>query len=569
LQQTSRDHDPFEPAIAYFTTGRRSEAEAVCRAVLAAEPRHPHALHMLGLIRAESGAVEEGLALLEQALATGVKHPAIELAHGRLLADLNRPVEAVAALHRSLALDPRQPPVIALLAKTLTTLDRAAEARWLLDSALAAMPGDPYLLPASGVVHLAQGAYAKAEVDLRHALAVSPSDGESYTNLAAFYEHSNRLDEARRLLDTAGQLGLMNSANKLITARLLRGQGQAAAARSLLVELQGENDLTPAQQRDLLSELAWCADAVDDVSAAMSHFQEANDRALALAVPPPGLPDIFPRQVTSLVRVFAEKGSPASDAPAGPLPAFLVGFPRSGTTLLDTMLGAHPQVLVMEEQPAIESMLDAYLATGLHYADDLAGVTPELCAKMRAAYQQVSRAAGWDGVRRLVDKSPFGTTHLGLIHRVFPGAPVVFMVRHPCDVVLSCFMNNFEIQSGTVHFTRLESTVALYCSLMDLWQLYLQRLPLKYFVLRYEDLIESPEAEMRRLIGFLELPWVPQVLDHRAAALQRGYIPTPSYSQVSQPLYQSSRDRWRRYAAYLEAYLPQLMPYIRAFGYEA
>jgi hypothetical protein len=87
-------------------------------------------------------------------------------------------------------------------------------------------------------------------------------------------------------------------------------------------------------------------------------------------------------------------------------------------------------------------------------------------------------------------------------------------------------------------------------------------------VLHYEDLIGSPETEMRRLIGFLELPWAPQVLDHRAAALQRGFIPTPSYSQVGQPLHQGSRDRWRRSAAYLEPYLPQLLPHIHAFGYE-
>jgi Flp pilus assembly protein TadD len=558
----------FEQAINHFMEGRSMEAERVCVAVLEAEPAHPHALHMLASIRIHSGAVQEGLALLERALATGVKHPAIELAYGRLLVDLGRPEEAAAALRRSVALDPRQSPVIALLAKTLATLDRAAEARLLLDNALAAWPDDPYLLPASSIVHLAQGAYARAETDLQRALAVNPSSGEPYANLAAFYEHSNRPEEAQRLLDDAAQRGLMNNASNLVRARLLRDQGHITVARTLLLELQAKQDLTPTQQRDLHSELGWCAEALGEVAAAMVHFQEANDRALALTAVPPELLDSFPRQIASLMGFYAEKAPPVADAPADPAPAFLVGFPRSGTTLLDTMLGAHPQLMVMEERPAIQAMLNMYLDWGLHYADDLARLTSRHRAELRAAHQQVSRAAGWDGTRRLLDKSPYGTVHLGLIHQVFPAAPIVFMVRHPCDVVLSCFMNNFEIHSGSVHFVRLESTVALYCSIMDLWQLYLQRLPLRYLVLRYEDLIESPETEMRRLIGFLDLPWVPEVLDHRSAALQRGYIPTPSYSQVSQPLYQSSRDRWRRYAAYLEPYLPQLMPHIRAFGYE-
>ena len=549
--------------------GRLPDAERVCIEVLAAEPKHPHALHMLALIRIGSGVLPEALALLERALATGVRHPAIELAYGRLLADLNRPDEAVAALQRSLALDPRQPPVIALLAKMLSNLGRADEARRLLDNALAALPEDPHLLTASGMVYVGRGAYTEAEMDLQRALAVSPSDPQSYANLASFYEHSNRLDDAQRMLDDAAQRGLANGACKLITARLLRGQGQAGAARALLTELQGEKDIPPTQERDLRFELGWCADTLGDVTAAMTYFQEANDRTLALAAPPPELSDIFPRQVASLKRFFAENTLPAGDAPAEPVPAFLVGFPRSGTTLLDTMLGAHPQLLVMEERSAIQAMLDLYISWGLRYADDLARLTPRHFAGLREIYQRVSYTAGWDGIRRLLDKSPFGTAHLGLIYQVFPTAPVVFMARHPCDVVLSCFMNNFDIHSGTVHFTTLGSTVALYCSFMDLWQLYLQRVPLKYLVLRYEDLIVSPEAEMRRLIGFLDLPWVPEVLDHRAAALRRGYIPTPSYNQVSQPLYQSSRDRWRRYAADLEPHLPRLMPYIRAFGYEA
>lgn len=549
--------------------GRLPDAERICLEVLGAEPTHPHALHMLAVFRIGSGARQEGLELLERALATGVKHPAIELVYGRLLVDLGRPEEAVPALRRSLALDPRQPGVIALLAKTLNTMGSTADARRLLDNALAAWPDDPYLLPASAVTHLAQGAFARAETDLQRALAVSPSSGEAYSNLAAFYEHSNRPEEVQRLLATAAQHGLVNHASKLVNARLLRTQGQAAAARTLLAELQAGNDLTPAQQTDLYSELGRCADALGDASVAMTHFQEANDRAMALAAPPPELPDLFPRQIASLAGFYAEREVPVGDAPEGPAPAFLVGFPRSGTTLLDTMLGAHPQLLVMEERRTIQAMLNRYLDWGLRYADDLARLTSQHCAELRATYAQESRAAGWDGTRRLLDKSPWGTVHLGLIHQVFPVAPIVFMARHPCDVVLSCFMNNFEIHSGSVHFVRLESTVALYCSTMELWQLYLQRLPLKYLVLRYEDLIESPETEMRRLIGFLDLPWVPEVLDHRAAARRRGYIPTPSYNQVSQPLYQSSRDRWRRYQSYLEPYLPRLLPYIRAFGYEA
>ncbi|HEX7964367.1 MAG TPA: sulfotransferase [Gammaproteobacteria bacterium] len=559
----------FEQAIGLFTGGHLSAAEERCREVLAAMPQHPHALHMLALIRAEAGALEEALGLVQQALATGVQHPAIHLAHGSLLLRLGRSREAVAPLRASLRLDGNQPQVAALLGKALMTLKRAREAREFLDAALTAMPGDPALRGASGAVYMQQGRYAEAARELERALEADDHEVETYANLALVYEQSNRIEDTRRTLETGLARWPANAQLRLVSARVRRRDGDAAPARETLKALQAEPALIPEFRRDVEFELGWCADALDEPEAAMRHFESANAQALALAAPPPALAQVYPRQLESLTHFYNGDRLLPSGAPQKPMPAFLLGFPRSGTTLLDTMLGAHPELTVLEEQPGVQAMLDAYLGFGLAYAEDLGRLTPERCAELRAVHQRVCRGAGWDGIRGLIDKSPFATAHLGLIQQVYPGAPVVFVARHPCDVVLSCFMNHFEINSGTVHFTALADAVALYCGVMELWQLYLRKLPMQYRVLRYEDLIADPKAQLQRLLEFLMVPWSSKVLEHTEHALKRGRIPTPSYNQVSRPVYQEARDRWRRYTPWLAPHLEKLRPHIEAFGYEA
>ena len=558
----------FEQAISLFGEGRYAEAEVLCRRALETEPGEPHALHMLALIRADAGAAAEALTLLQQALATGVQHPAIHLAHGRLLLHFGRGAEAVTALQQSLRIDPQQPKAVALLAKTLTSLGRAHEARGLLDAALKVLPEDAALRDASGVAYMAQGRYSDAASELERALAIEPGLADAQGSLALVYEQTNRIEDAQRVLESGLVRSPQQPTLRLIAARLTRRAGDPAGARAAASAFRDEAGLAAALVRDLEFELGWCADALGETDTAMAHFRAAKDQALAIAAPAAGLSQIFPRQLASLKRFYSQAALPTAGVPQRPMPVFLCGFPRSGTTLLDTMLSAHPGLAVMEEQAGIQAMLDGYTVAGLNYADDLARLSPELCAELRAAHTRVCRAAGWDGVKGLIDKSPFATAHLGLIQQVFPMAPVVFMARHPCDVVLSCFMNSFEINSGTVHFTKLDSAVALYCGVLELWQLYLRRLPLRHIVIRYEDLTAHPEVEMRRLLDFLGLPWTATVLEHERSARERGRIPTPSYHQVSKPLYQDARGRWRRYARHLEPYLPQLEPHIRAFSYD-
>ncbi|MBU6469759.1 MAG: sulfotransferase, partial [Gammaproteobacteria bacterium] len=254
------------------------------------------------------------------------------------------------------------------------------------------------------------------------------------------------------------------------------------------------------------------------------------------------------------------------DAVEAPAPAFLAGFPRSGTTLLDSMLEAHPEIAVLEERATEQAMIATLNQLSGAYPETLRDLTPEQHTQVRQSY--FSAAALAEGERRrVVDKSPFLTVHLGMVQRIFPGAAVIFMLRHPCDVVLSCFLTNLELNSGTVHFTRMQTSVDLYCKVMSLWRRYCEVLSLNCHQIRYEDLLDNSEASLREVLAFLGVPWSGEVLRHTEHVPGRGNINSASYAQVSRSVYQSSRDRWRRYRKYLEPHLEQLRPWCERFGY--
>ncbi len=248
-------------------------------------------------------------------------------------------------------------------------------------------------------------------------------------------------------------------------------------------------------------------------------------------------------------------------------PVFLTGFPRSGTTLLDQVLDSHPETQVIEER-GLMAVLQHELASQGPFPGILASLDKAAIEKLRERYyalagNEIEALPG----RLLIDKLPLNITNAGLIYRVFPNARFVFALRHPADVCLSCFMQNFRPTDAMANFFSLASTVEFYASAMALWQTYRERLPLTVHTVRYEDLLDDFRGQAGSLLEFLGLGWHDSVAAFHEHARRRARINTPSYHQVSQPLYTDARFRWHRYRAQLEPYLGQLAPWINAFGY--
>jgi len=156
---------------------------------------------------------------------------------------------------------------------------------------------------------------------------------------------------------------------------------------------------------------------------------------------------------------------------------------------------------------------------------------------------------------------------MGIIHRIFPDAKVIFAERHPCDCVLSAFMSNFELNRAMLSFTTLEGAANVYDLASTAWTRAESNLTIDVYRIRYERMVEDLESEMRRLLGFLAIPWNDAVLDNRKSAAQRGHIRTASYSQVTEPIYKRSAGRWERYRRQMEPVLPILAPWAKKMGY--
>ena len=507
-------------------------------------------------------------------------------------------------LRSALLLDPALAPATELLvaASTGETAARRhrATAMWAISN-----PRNAEAQGSLASSHHQAGRSRQSLVAARRALKLDPELGWVRANLAGLYREEGRSGEAMAELRRAA---LLDPANSLVWRRLagLRevlsdlDASRAAAWRSLIIEptdhaasvilalvdrRQGRLDqalarlealpeqMTGEIGRDMVEfELGTLRDRLEEPAAAYGHFFRANEIAASRA--PHGAADPF----SYLEIVGAYEAAMAPDrlarwtplAQPGDAPAvFMVGFPRSGTTLLDQILDAHPDVRVIEEQPVLADLGAGFAAQPGTVPARLADLTDAQAEKLRAALAtRIRRWAGDSPPRVLVDKMPLNTVYLPLILRLYPRAKIILSLRHPCDCCLSCFMQPIRLNPAMANFTTMDGATALYTRVMGIWEQVARHLAPSHEVVRYEDLIGDVEGTARRVLDFLDLEWNPAVTDHVGHARSRGVIRTPSFRQVSEPIYTRAKGRWEKYRPQMAPYLDRLRPFITGFGYD-
>jgi hypothetical protein len=245
---------------------------------------------------------------------------------------------------------------------------------------------------------------------------------------------------------------------------------------------------------------------------------------------------------------------------------FLVGFPRSGTTLLEVVLDGHPGVVSLEEHELLGAGVLRYMREPLDFGALTRASETDLAA-VRAAY--------WDGVQRagvdpagkvFIDKHPLNTLKLPLIARLFPRAKILFALRDPRDVVLSCFRRRFKMNPAMYELLTLAGAAAFYGAVMEFAETARSMLGLDWRSVRYEALMADFEGEMRNLCEFLSISWSDELLRFADRAREREHA-TPSTAQLARGLNLSSSGQWRHYAIHLQAVLPVLEPWLQRFGY--
>ena len=238
--------------------------------------------------------------------------------------------------------------------------------------------------------------------------------------------------------------------------------------------------------------------------------------------------------------------------------------------MLDSILRSHAAISVVEERDTVQSVQSALERLPGGYPDGLAEFDSDHLAELRQIYftELDKHLEPDDRSAVVVDKLPLNTVHAGLIHRIFPQARFLFAQRHPCDCVLSCFMQNLRLNDAMANFLDLEDAARLYDKVMTLWQQYQAVLPLAVHTVRYESLVEAFEETVAPVLDFLGVDWDDAIKNYAETARQRGRIKTPSYNQVTQPIYTRARGRWERYREHMQPVSPTLLLWAKHFGYD-
>jgi hypothetical protein len=245
---------------------------------------------------------------------------------------------------------------------------------------------------------------------------------------------------------------------------------------------------------------------------------------------------------------------------------FLLGFPRSGTTMLGQALAGHAEVETLDEKPTLADAAQVFTFPEDGLERLMAADEAELEPLREAYWRRVREGGGAPEGKVFIDKLPMNTLGLPLIRTLFPDAKVIFLRRDPRDVVLSCLRRQFVLDATTFELTRPESAARLYDRIMRLMEVARERLGLTLREQSYEDLVETFEPEMRALCAFLGLDFTPAMADFAGRA---GLVATPSAAQIARGLNTDGVGVWRRYREPLAPVMDVLAPWVTRFGYEA
>ncbi len=520
--------------------GNHTAAEALLRRIVGLDPNNFSATNELALMLMNKGAIAEAEVHARNAIRISPRTPQSHNLMGMIMTEAQRPQVGEYHYRKVIELSGvRDPILLANLAWNLKNQGRMEEGRALYRESTAAAPEIRQTLLGWARLEEADRKFEAAGEILDRMDALWPNDPGVLLSRAVLLGRMKRYDDALAMLD---RLASLNTDGRL-----------------------GPNEL--AEKGRLLDQMG----RYDDAFAA---FEEG--KRVARDVSGSVYQDAYAENLINRLGGFFTAGR-LGTLPRATVrtdiaqPIFVLGFPRSGTTLVEQTLSAHPRIVAGDELPLINdiaNLMPRMLNSPLGYPEALAelwmGDQREGLDNLRDYYLQkvgqmgiLEPNAAW-----FTDKMPLNETHLGLIALLFPQAPLIHVIRHPLDIMVSAISNHFT--HGMFCAAALETAALHYVRVMDLVQTYRSEMALRYLPVRYEDMVGDQEATVRAILSF-----VGETFDERCLAFHenRRYARTASYAQVTEKLYDRSRFRYRHYRTHLEPVIPMLRPVIERLGY--
>jgi tetratricopeptide (TPR) repeat protein len=519
-----------------------------------------------------AGDLPRAIAAAKRAIAEGLSHPAFFniLAAGEM--GEGRPREALDLIGKGLVLAPRDANLLNMKGVAHNNLGEYREAVRAFDRAADAAPRMAQPIYNRGLAYEGLGELNRSRADFERAVELQPNYPEARARLAFAEAVRGQLAPARA---HAQRVLAANPRDPLAHIALAMADNAEDRFAATIARLTAMLPLYPPGQINRAIALGLLGDAYDatgDASRAFDAYEQSKAILKDLYAPvyaeAPAL-----AQAEMLHAYFAP--APAArwtadlSAPADPTVAghvFLVGFPRSGTTLLEQTLAGHAAVVTSEERDLLAGALDDLTTTpaGL---DRLAALTPDEIAKRRARYWTLAREAGLKPAGKLfVDKLPLNALLLPAVARLFPHAKILFALRDPRDVVFSCFRRKFDMSPQMYQLVTLQGAADYYDAVMRISMLYRETLGLAWREVRHEDFVRGYADEARAVCAWLGLGWDANMMGV-AERLRGRAVNTPSTMQIARGVSTEGFGAWRRYAAKMPDVLARLQPWVTRFGY--
>jgi tetratricopeptide (TPR) repeat protein len=517
--------------------------------------------------------LQRAFQLSEQAVSQGFEEPNLLTLAGQWRIRNGQLDRAYPVLLRACELAPNNIEALNAFGICLGLIGRPQDAIAVFDDALVKSPNATYLK-----LHRSQplediGRLQEAQSALEQVLAAEPQNTQALDRLANLCARRGEMDAARTYASRALKLGPSPAATIALAMAELADK-KYGVAHGLVAPLTADVNAGPVNRSIAFGIAGDALDGLDRTADAFAAYTAARE------ILRQSLGSAFQTEESAIARVRRLAGyfrsAPTGawrlpPAKAAPVPVgthvFLVGFPRSGTTLLEQAMASHGDIRTMEEVDCLGNTAGEffYAKGGM---ERFAALDNGSLAQLRDRYWQGVVAAGVKTDRPVfVDKMPLNSVHQGLIARLFPSAKILFALRDPRDVVLSCFRRRLVMSAHMYELSQLDGAAAFYGAVMDLSAVYRELLVLPRLDVRHEDMIADFDGEMRRICDFLGIGWDDSMRDFATHARGRD-IKTPSAQQVVRGLNREGAGQWRRFQVQLAPILPILAPWVERFGYK-
>jgi tetratricopeptide (TPR) repeat protein len=566
-----RVHEAYNSlGIALKADGKLKEAEEIFRKAISLAPSS-YLLHVnLGNTLQELNRIDDAVENFRKAilLKPDFAETYFNLANTLQLAE--QYVEAVVVYKQAIDLNPKHVVAFNNLGLALSKLGSLKEAETQYKNALKLMPNYYEAHLNIGNLHYGLQQFEKAEEDYQKAIAIQPNYADAYLNLCELYEKTNKLTDVLSVVKKArDKVSRKKDEFLLFEAFVLFRQDRFQFVEEIISKINP--DKLSENRKTIFFKLKadWLhhQENFDEAFEAYEHMNNNVKNSAEYQMCSANQYYDAQREKICEIESLQETLKFRNIIQAKWFqPSFLIGFPRSGTTLLDTILRSHSGIDVVEEQPLVSKMLEKLGAT--ISMSDIEAIDLKSAKVLSDIYfRELEKSINIQENILVIDKLPLNILSIPIITKVFPEAKFILALRHPLDCVLSCWMQNFKLNAAMANMVDLDRIVDFYCTTMEILKLCEQRYSINIHPIRYEDLVSDFIGTISILMNFLELSWEDQLEGYQRTALSRAKINTPSYTQVVKPIYETAAYRWKKYEDHLQPHKPKLAHWINEFGY--